>query len=203
MEPGTQRPNPDLKHERIRTWELSIEQRLSPVLMLYSSYYDFTMSNLIDPVVDPIGSLVQFRNISEAKAAGVEIELLARFNGVTLSASGALQSSTDGVTGRRLSNSPGTILKMHCSVPLTGTLSCALMLHYESARLTVYDTYADPFAVADLHVRAGRIFGVCDASLLVRNLFDARYAYPGGIEHVQPTIPQDGRSVSVCLGVSL
>jgi iron complex outermembrane receptor protein len=113
-EPGVQRASPGLKHERSRTWEISVEQRLSPILMLYSSYFDISMHDLIDQAVDPVDSLTQYVNLSEVRSTGVEIELLARWRtGVTISASGSLQSARDGSTDRRLNNSPTTVLKMH------------------------------------------------------------------------------------------
>ena len=36
-----------------------------------------------------------------------------------------------------------------------------------------------------------------DVSVRVRNLFDERYFTPGGVEHTQPAIEQNGRSVSL------
>ena len=33
----------------------------------------------------------------------------------------------------------------------------------------------------------------------ISNLFNTRYAYPGGVEHLQPAIGQDGRTFIVRL----
>jgi outer membrane receptor protein involved in Fe transport len=40
-------------------------------------------------------------------------------------------------------------------------------------------------------------------SLLIRNLFNASYATPGGFEHVQASIPQDRRNFLVSLTCTL
>jgi outer membrane receptor protein involved in Fe transport len=37
----------------------------------------------------------------------------------------------------------------------------------------------------------------------VRNLFDVDYAVPGGSQHVQDTIPQNGRTMRVGLRVKI
>lgn len=203
-EPGVTRANPGLRHERIRTWEVTIEQRLSPVIMLYASWYNFTMRDLIDQVIDPVDSLSQYQNLSEAQAKGFEVELLARLkNGLTVSASAALQASKDAATGQRLSNSPETVLKMHCVIPFSESACLGMLLRYESPRQTVYGTSSEAFWVADGNITVNRIFDLFDVSCAVRNIFNSAYAYPGGIEHVQPAIPQDRRSISVRFDVNL
>jgi outer membrane receptor protein involved in Fe transport len=52
--------------------------------------------------------------------------------------------------------------------------------------------------VADLKL-AARLDRRLRASLAARNLFDAGYAYPGGVEHLQPAITQDGRTLGLSL----
>jgi outer membrane receptor protein involved in Fe transport len=75
----------------------------------------------------------------------------------------------------------------------------------------VTGTRTEPFLIANLNLgfhpfgrtgapgAFGRLTGF-DLSLRVTNLFDTRYAYPGGTEHVEPAIEQDGRAVMVRLG---
>jgi outer membrane receptor protein involved in Fe transport len=44
------------------------------------------------------------------------------------------------------------------------------------------------------------LLGRAQVAISVRNLLDARYEYPGGLEHLQPAIEQDGRTWGVGLG---
>ena len=78
-----------------------------------------------------------------------------------------------------------------------------LELRYESGRRTVYDTRTDPFLLANVTLTATpRVLQRSPATepltlaLRISNLFDASYATPGGVEHRQPAIIQDGRSVA-------
>jgi outer membrane receptor for ferrienterochelin and colicins len=199
----SQRSNPGLRHERIQAGELGMEQRLSQAVILYASFYQFSMRNLIDIILAPGDSLRQYRNLTETRARGIEVELLAKLTGgVTAGASVAFQSARDETTGDRMTNSPMTMAKAHCIVPVGDYVTVAGVARYESSRLTVYGTSTDPFVVADLHVRANHLLGVFDASLLVKNLFNTKYAFPGGNEHLQPELVQDGRTFSVRVGVS-
>jgi outer membrane receptor for ferrienterochelin and colicins len=199
----TQRANPGLKHERGQTGEIAVEQRLSHDLALYASAYQFRIEDLIDIVLEPGDSLYQYRNISEAKANGIELELVARFpSGIAAGTSAALQSATDVNNGGRLTNSPKMVIKVHCFVPLSEQISIACMARYESNRMTVYNTLTDAFVVADLHLRARHLLNLFDVSLLLKNLFNTRYAYPGGNEHLEPEIFQDRRTYSIRVGVS-
>lgn len=69
------KPNPDLKPEKIRTTEVVWEQRLGSGLFGIVSLYHYDMKNLIDQTIAPSDSLVQFQNISQVKANGLELEL--------------------------------------------------------------------------------------------------------------------------------
>jgi iron complex outermembrane receptor protein len=68
----------------------------------------------------------------------------------------------------------------------------------ETGRLTLTGARTAPFAVADLNLVA-RLNARLRASLLTENLLDAAYAYPGGVEHLQDAIAQDGRKLELRL----
>ena len=51
--------------------------------------------------------------------------------------------------------------------------------------------------VADITVSVRKLLPWLEVSASVYNLFDKAYADPGGQEHVQDTIPQDGLSFRV------
>ncbi|MBT5533828.1 hypothetical protein HOK31_12260, partial [Candidatus Poribacteria bacterium] len=51
----------------------------------------------------------------------------------------------------------------------------------------------DAFVLVNVNVSTTELFGGARAALLVRNVLDEAYAYPGGFEHRQPAILQNGR----------
>jgi outer membrane receptor protein involved in Fe transport len=75
--------------------------------------------------------------------------------------------------------------------------------HYESRRLTVQDTYTKPFLWTNLTLTTSSREGHWRGGFQVRNVLDARYRLPGGFEHLQDAIEQDGRTASVKLSYTL
>jgi outer membrane receptor protein involved in Fe transport len=74
---------------------------------------------------------------------------------------------------------------------------------YESGRRTLAGTETDGVFVSDLHLllpaRPSAARGVMqrlELSLRLNNVFDATFATPGGVEHRQAAIVQDGRNLS-------
>jgi hypothetical protein len=76
-------------------------------------------------------------------------------------------------------------------------LFAAAELVVESGRLTVQETETDAVVLLNLNLATTDLFGGVRGGLLVRNALDETYAYPGGYEHVQPAIQQNGREVAV------
>ena len=186
---------PTLKSERIRTYELNVEQRLTSWLHGTFSAYHYAMRDLIDPLpdLDPQGN-VRYQNHGTASANGLEVQLDARLpSGVRATISYALQAAEDENDGR-LSNSPRNVFKAMVSADLFGAVTAGARFRCESPRLTVYGTETPSYCVTDLNLTSKPLNGF-SLSLAIRNLFDRRYATPGGVEHIQPAIEQDGRSL--------
>jgi outer membrane receptor for ferrienterochelin and colicins len=194
--------NPDLNPEKIRTMEVIWEQRLSDQLFGLVSFYDYQMEDLIDQVVDPQDSLFQFQNISEVRAQGVELELNARMGtGLQCYANYILQKVEDVDEEEQLTNSPAQIFKAGLACPVFDYLFAAAEFYYETRRITVYETETDPFSVVNVNLSTKPLFRRAKVSLSIRNLFDTAYKLPGGYEHIQDAIPQDGRDVTVKVGL--
>ncbi len=194
-EPTEFKRNPDLKPERIRTLELVWEQRLTEGLFGTVSLYDFRVRDLIDETVDPVDELSVYQNISQIAARGIEFELNAHSaSGLGAYASYVIQKAQDPEIDERLTNSPSHQVRVGVHYPILSTVVAAANLRFDSARLTVQETETDPFAVVDLNFSTRNLFGPLRASFGIRNLFDERYATPGGFEHAQAGIAQDGRS---------
>ena len=119
----------------------------------------------------------------------------------------AVQRAENTTTGIKLSNSPTHIIKTGLSSRFARYLRASVETLYESPRITVYDTETDGYFLTNVRLsasvplrregRGGAEFGKATVSLRVKNLFDQRYESPGGFEHVQDAIPQNGRSVFV------
>jgi iron complex outermembrane receptor protein len=176
--------NPNLRPERIETIEATWEQQLGQSLFGSVSLYQSRFRDLIDQTTDSSNSLLQFQNIQSATARGVELELKARFAG-GLGAYGtyAFQRARDGLSGEPLTNSPEHVVKVGLSHPLRWGLTASADMVYETGRLT-FDPAGAPIKL----------------QLQVRNLFNSRYALPGGFEHRQDAFVQDGRSFFAKVG---
>lgn len=199
-EAGFGKVNPDLVREKIRTAELVWEQRLAGWLFATTSLYDYRMTDLIDEIVDPVDDLSTYRNVSRVNARGIEFALNARLRG---GHSGylayALQHAHDGQTQEDLSNSPQHLVRVGVAAALPSDFVAAADVSYDHDRLTVQNTSTDGFVLANVSLRTGALLNHFRFSLAARNIFNARYQLPGGFEHVQPGIPQDGRNFRIRL----
>jgi outer membrane receptor for ferrienterochelin and colicins len=200
-----------LKAERLTMAELIWMQRVGKSALLTSSLYQYDVDGLIEVVSDSAGRLY-YSNLGEARALGLETTLDVRpARGLRGYLNYSIGRARDRGTGIQLTNSPDHLFKLGLAAEVSSRVSAAAELRYESGRRTVQATRTDPFLVANLNFdihpfgRTGVPGGVglldgFDVALRVTNLFDTRYAYPGGTEHVQAGIEQDGRAVMVRLG---
>lgn len=202
------RANPDLGAERVRTLEMVWEQRFSEGLFGTVSLYRQGLRDLIARMVvndapDPSGDeqIEQFVNVGRASTRGAEVELRAQF-GPTVQGYASFAVQRAEVGGERLTNSPTSLFRAGAVVSPVPNWSIAANLSYDQDRLTIRGGRTGSFTVANVTVSGRRLLGRLDASLSLRNLFDERYETPGGFEHVQNGIAQDGRNVRLTLGVS-
>ncbi len=195
--------NPGLRAENIRTMETVLEQRIGALSFGSCSLYRYWMSDLIDTMTDPADSVNHFQNISTVRAYGIELNFETRWrSGATGYANYTFQNAEDPATGEQLSNVPRHLARLGCSYPLFSHFDIALEIQYETSRKTVYNTMTDPFLVANTSIVVRHFLGGLTGSLSIRNLFDASYGNPGGFEHKQPIIPQDGRNMLVAISYS-
>jgi iron complex outermembrane receptor protein len=186
---------PDLKAERVRTIEVSVEHRLSSIMYGSLSLYQYSMRDLIEQTTVQGEAVGQHQNIGSAHARGIECELISRSpSGYTGSVSVGTQYSAGDGLYPELTNSPRTIIGLSSSLKLLEQCEVAVRARYETGRITLIGTKTDPFLLVNAIFHVYRMGGMCDLSLAVRNVFDARYAYPGGLEHTQSSLTQDGRS---------
>lgn len=197
-EEGNMRSNPSLGPERVRTLELCADQRFSPTTAGSFSVYQYTMRDIVEQIpVDDQGTL-QHRNSGVARGRGIEGEVVFRSPaGFTASASAGAQyiEAMDG--SGELTNAPRTIVCLNAGVPLGASFMLALQGRFETGRLTTQGTRTDRHLLVNAFVHGWMLFDAADVSVAIRNLLGARYALPGGYEHAQAAIGQDGRTFAL------
>lgn len=195
--------NPDLQPEKIKTTELDWEQRLAGSLLGELSLYHYDMRDLIDQTLDTTDNYTIFRNVSRVGANGIEAEVTAHYeSGFSGYASYTYQATRDLDLDRQLTNSPQHLIKFGVTYPLWKKVTAAFDGYYESGRRTLppSGTMTSPYFLAHLNISVRPWGERLQCSLLVRNLFDVSYATPGGVEHLQAAIEQDGRTAFFRLG---
>lgn len=202
--------NPDLKAEHMRSLELVYEQRIGKQQYLSASAFHQTIRDVIDQVLDPSDSLLQYQNIENSGGFGASAEWTGRFKGgLNGYASYSFADMRNGVTDAWLTNSPRHMVKAGVTVPIVKHLRLSPEMIIQSGRLTVYDTETKPFAYFSCQllvapkVKEGSFLNRMQLAFKVRNLLDTDYRYPGGFEHVQPSIRQNGRNYNLKLTVHL
>jgi iron complex outermembrane receptor protein len=199
--------NPALNPERIRTIEVELQRRVARPLLLGASIYHYWMNDLIDQVEIENPGGIQFMNIAKVEAVGVELQ--ANLSGVgpfALQTSYALQRAEYEPGDVAMTNSPHHIGRLAVTTRWWSGITSALETRFESSRVALDGSRTSPFVRSDLSVgfapasaSAPQWMQSMDLSLRVWNLFDRSYYVPGGIEHAQSGIIQNGRALSLTL----
>jgi len=186
--------NPALQPETIRTLEAVWEQRISTSVWATVGVFDYQMTDLIDESIDPDDDMSLYQNVSRVRATGaeggVQISLPSGFGGY---ANYVFQRARPVGSEEILTNSPQHLFRAGAYHTLPPGLTVAVNVSYDHERRTVQDTTLDPFLLVHATVSTTALHKRLSASLTVRNLLNASYQTPGGFEHLQPGIPQDGR----------
>jgi len=192
----TSKPNPDLRPEKIRTYELAWEQLIGDNLRGVVNLFYNRISDLISLTVDPADGLLVFRNFCHATAKGLELELEGRWgNGLTARWSYTYQETRDGQTGKTLTNSPRHLAKLNLIAPVAkDRVFLGLEEQYMSRRKTLKGNFTRSVYLTNVTLFSRSLLRNLEASVSVYNLFDHDYGDPGSEEHVQDIIEQDGRT---------
>ena len=188
--------NPQLRSEKIRTWEMIVEHELQPNFRLTADAYYNQISNLINQVVDPADGMLVFQNSGHVEGRGVELEAERAWTSQTrLRASLAWQSTRDRDTGGHLNNSPAWLGKLSFATPLHFIpLRAGAEAQYNGNRSTLSGATLGGYVVTNVSLLTDTLLPGIEVSGSVYNLLDRSYADPARPEHAQNTIPQDGRS---------
>lgn len=191
--------NSSLKPEKISTYEAVYEQYLGDHLRSSLSGFHYHIDDLISQVTDPVSGLSTFRNIDKAEANGGEAEIEGRWaNELSGRLSYAYQVTKDLGSGELLTNSPRHLLKGNLTVPLLQKkLFSNVEVLYTSARRTLAQSESGGFVTTSLTLLSKNLLPGMEISASVYNLFDKSYSDPGGTEHLQDLIKQEGRTFRV------
>ncbi|MEO8382048.1 MAG: TonB-dependent receptor, partial [Acidobacteriota bacterium] len=163
---------------------------------LSAALFDQNMTDLIR--LQPVGDHgVQFQNRNEMTSRGFALQVDSRRNdGVWSYASYSWSRARE--MDEAMVNSPLYLVKAGISTPTSAQVYGGLEMQYEAPRLTYAGRRTEAALLTNLNL-GWAITGPVALSLTVTNLFDTAYATPGGVEHKQDTIVQDGRSFLVRL----
>ena len=199
--PGQQIGNTALRAEKIKTWEVVLERYLPGNWRVTASGYYYKVNDLITQVQvpDPAtgGVLLQYQNLNNVDAKGVEFEAEHSWSGgARLRGSVTAQLARD-ETGAALSNSPKHLAKLNYSTPLFhDKLRTGVELQYTGRRITTFGETGG-FLMTNLTLLSQRLKPGLELSASVYNLFDRKYADPVAFDVGVPArdvIPQDGRN---------
>lgn len=197
----TFKASPNLKPERIKTYEFVVEHYLGNHLRVLGSLYQYDISGLISQTTDPTDGLLFFSNVEDITARGIELTTEGKWaSGLEGRLSYALQTTHNDSTDRQLTNSPQHLAKTNVIIPvIADKLFAGLEGRYTSSRMTLAGNNASPFYILNASLFSQRIAKGWELSAHINNLTNQRYGYPGSGEHQQDIINQDGRTYWVKL----
>ncbi len=197
----TNKANPNVQPEKIKTYELVVEQYLGNHLRALGSLYQYDISGLISQTTDPTDGLLFYDNVDNITARGVELTMEGKWaTGLEGRLSYALQKTHNDSTERQLTNSPQHLVKTNVIIPLVADkLFAGFEGRYTSSRLTLAGNNASPFYILNMSLFSQRIVKGWELSGHINNLMNQKYGYPGSGEHLQDIIDQDGRTFWVKL----
>jgi outer membrane cobalamin receptor len=164
-----------------------------------ASIYHYRLSGLIEgvPVTE---SKLQYRNVRDSRATGIELEVSGRVASWLEAAGGVSVQEASYSRGGNLPNSPGRLVKARAAMPLLrDRLGLAVACRYGSARRSPYGWETKGAAVADFTATTHRLHRDFDVQFGLRNLLSRKYFDPMSEEHLVEAFPQAGRSVFVKL----
>ena len=197
----TNKGNPGLKPETIKTGELVLEQYLGDHVRMSASAYLYRINGLISQQADPIDGLLTFNNVEKIESKGFEVEMETKLaSGLEGRIGYTLQDTQNLETKQTLTNSPKHLGKLNLIVPIfKQRIFAGLELQYASKRLTLAGTPSQAVCVSNLTLFSQKLVKKLDISFSVYNIFDQKYGDPGAEEHKQNVIEQNGRNLRLKL----
>ena len=187
---------PGLDAEMIRSWQLEMEHRFGKKYRVATAAFLNRIDDVIEQQINPAFPYPVFSNSAPEQNKGLEWEVGAKWaTGLEGTISHSVQESRFVQTAAVMTNSPTNLAKANLSIPLKQTrLFASLEAQYVSERRTIAQTELGSYLLLNATLFSQKLTEKLDISASLYNLLDKRYAESGGLEHVQTSIPQDGRS---------
>jgi len=196
-----EKSNPDLKPEKIRTYELVYEQYLGKNIKAAVSGFIYRIKDLISQTLDTTDSMLVYRNSDEIRTKGIELELEGRlWNRLHGRISYTYQRAIDGSSGKIISNSPQHLAKLNIlAALLKDRLFAGIEEQYTGRRVTLQGNRTREALITNITIFGKNIIKGAELSGSIYNLFNSRYSDPGAGQHTQDEIRQDGRNFRIKL----
>jgi len=191
-----------LRPEVVRSYELVFEGVPTPGLHLTASLFALRLRGLVRQVSDPADSLLEFRNLGQARSVGAELEADVRLaNGMSAGLSYALQDADDPADDTDLPSAPYHLIRARFSTPVLSERGrVSVIVRRTSTQQAVDGSTVASSTVADITILS-HVTRQVNVTGAMYNVFDARYRQPAGNDQVMATVPQTGRTAR--LGVRL
>lgn len=191
----SQKANPHLGPERVRTWEAVVERELGQYVRAGVSVFHSTISDLVEERVDPDDSLLTFANLGDARTWGAEAEVDTRLlPGLRGRLGASVQDTEDRASGASLSNAPRRVFTLGLHTPHQGhALAGAGELRCVGSRRTLGGAAAPAYAVLNLNVTWFTPAPGLQLDLAIDNALDASYGDPGAEYQEQDVLAREGR----------
>jgi outer membrane receptor for ferrienterochelin and colicins len=199
--PGIE-PNPSLQPESVKTMELAWEQYFANHFRITVSGFYYPIRSLISEQVDPTDGNAFFINAGSLDLRGLDFELKRKLpGGLEGTVSYSFQDASNHSARRPLTNSPKHLFQASFSAPLIKQKAFASMdLQYVSQRATLTGQYSAAYVVPNVTLFSRNLLKRWEFSASLYNVFNHKYADPGGNGLAKYVLYQDGRNFRIKVG---
>lgn len=180
----SQKGNPHLMPEKVRTAELNWDQFVGNNIKTTATLYFSRFKDLLEQVVDPADGQAVFLNLNRLESKGLELQAEGKWeSGYSALLSYCYQETRNPVGNLETTNSPRNLAKGSLSAPLPLKRSSAtLEMLYASSRLNANRERVNGAAIFNLSLLSRELLKGLELSASLYNLFDTRYSVPSGPE---------------------
>ncbi|KJU83559.1 TonB-dependent receptor [Candidatus Magnetobacterium bavaricum] len=190
----TQKANPNLKPELIKTYELVLDQSLGRGFLVEALLFYNDIKDLITMETDPADGLIVYNNVESLITKGAELQLEKAWdNGIKGKIGYTYQQTKNALANQTVVNSPAHLIKATMMAPLLkNKIFAAIEEQYTSDRKLLDGSSASSFFLTNFTLSSANYIKAMEASMSVYNLFNKKYSDPASYEHLQSAIEQDG-----------
>jgi outer membrane cobalamin receptor len=197
--------NEDLGPEKIRTFEIGLNHKLTHNINANINYF----YNALSDVILPTGEIIiptyppQLENSGKVNAQGIEAEIKANFEKNTYAYFNYSHAKAkDELTGEVISNVANHLFNCGLNVGMWKYLNANLNVNYVGERkrglLSGFPDPRDPvaaYSLFDMTLRAQNFWKDTEIILSIHNLFDTQYKDPEELGLIYYDFPREGRQI--------